>query len=312
MKQTEIFNEINQAITNLLTNPLQFQNSWINISAGLPKNGYSHRTYRGVNTFVLSMLTNTKGWAKSSFLTFQQINKLQGKVKKGERSEAIYFFDFFFKDRSNTHYEKSQVETMSEKVKAALEIEKISYLKRFKVFNVLQTEGLPEEFYVIPQLVSVSPVELNSKADEILKASGAQIEISPSNRAFYSGDKDKIQLPDLRQFRESEEFYSVVFHELAHWTGHPTRLNRLGKYQSYKDKGYAFEELVAELCAAYLCAVIGYQKQITNNAAYIQSWLAALENENSFFVAAAKKAEEAANYLLKKYAESENYPNIAA
>lgn len=312
MKQNQIFEEVNKSISELLQNPLNFENSWISIKNGLPKNIYNHRQYKGVNIYLLSLCTFNKGFAKPGFLTFKQIKALGGSIKKGERANPIYFFDFFFKDRSNTRYDKTQVQTMSQKVQDALEIEKITFLKRFLVFNVMQTEGLPGEMYLIPELQNVSPVELNHRAEEILAASGANITVSPSNAAFYNPATDSIQLPDLRQFRETEQFYNVVFHELAHWTGHPSRLNRSEKYTSYKEKGYAFEELVAELTAAYLCATIGFQKTITNNAAYIQSWLEALQNESRFFVAAAKRAEEAAAYILKKLADSDNYPPVAA
>ncbi|MDL5050654.1 zincin-like metallopeptidase domain-containing protein [Oscillatoria amoena NRMC-F 0135] len=301
MKQNELYTEINKVIYNLLSSPLVYEKSWLNLNAGLPKNSYSHKMYKGVNLFMLSITSILEGWANNTFMTYKQIHELGGKVKKGSHTTPIYFYDVLFFDKNGQKYPAKDVDIMSEQVKAALGISKRPYLKKFRVFNIVaDTENLPEEFYYLPQLQIISPVEINQRAHDILISTGAEVRIAASNSAHYSPQNDIIQLPDLRQFKDTEHFYSVVFHELAHWTGHNTRLNRKNG-KEFGDRDYAFEELVAELASAYVCGLLGFQSKITNNAAYIKEWLKALDNEPRFFVKAARKAEEAAAFILKNY-----------
>lgn len=296
MKQNEVFTQINNTIIELLKTPLEFHPSWLNLNAGLPNNLKSTKNYKGVNTILLTYFSIKAGWVVNSFLTYNQIHEIGGKVKKGAKSCPIFFYDVLYFDKNNKKYKKADVELMSESVKASLGIRKNPFLKKHHVFNIELTEGLPKEVYNIPELQTLSPIERNLKAETLLKSLGADIKEKPSNRAYYNKVEDFIVVPDNRQFENSFEYYSTLFHEVVHWTGNKERLNREFGNSLYS-KNYAFEELVAELGAAYLCADIGIQMPITNNAAYIQCWLKALNNEPKFFLRATKKAEEAIKYI---------------
>ncbi|PLX05996.1 MAG: hypothetical protein C0596_16010 [Marinilabiliales bacterium] len=139
--------------------------------------------------------------------------------------------------------------------------------------------------------------EKNENAENLINNTSADIVYLPQNKAFYNHLEDKIYLPQRKQFVSSEAFYNVLFHELGHWSGHSTRLNRsLGNV--FQSKEYGFEELIAEINAAFISALLGFKTKITDNVDYINSWLQVMRNDKKFVVQAASQAQKAADYIL--------------
>jgi antirestriction protein ArdC len=190
-------------------------------------------------------------------------------------------------------------------------VETIPYLKWYKVFNLDQLQqGLPEKLFFKGESLSFTEPEKDLAAEEFLGLTGANIRYMPysenlytilSGRQkanFYDPQADTIQLTLRSQFNEAQGFYRTAFHELGHWTGHKTRLSRdLSK--PFGSPEYAKEELTAELFSAFSCANCGFSSQITNNAAYIQSWLTCLKDDKKFVFQASSKAQEAVRYTVE-------------
>lgn len=168
----------------------------------------------------------------------------------------------------------------------------ISYLKSYTVFNVAQTERLPEPYYQPPS--SKSLTEASEDAERFILASGAEIRHG-GKRAFYQPTYDYIRLPQPQDFTESSAYYATALHELAHWTGHASRLSRdlSGRFGS---EAYAAEELVAELAGAFLCAHLEVPGKL-QHAEYLAHWLKLLKAAARAIFSAARLATDAAEYL---------------
>lgn len=166
-------------------------------------------------------------------------------------------------------------------------------MKGYSVFNVEQIEGLPEQYYAKPELV-IESVERIVHADVFFTSTGADIRHG-GNRAFYPGGSDHVRMPAFESFHSPEAHCAILAHELTHWTMHKNRLDREFGRKKWGDEGYAKEELVAELGAAFLCADLGLTPEPgEDHAAYIQSWLKALKDD-----------KRAADYLHSLQADSE-------
>ena len=174
-----------------------------------------------------------------------------------------------------------------------------SYLKYYHVFNVFQTEGLPEEFYHIEEVKNLNQLEKDEEAEKLISRSGAVIRHVVDAGNFYDAFNDVITLCDPNQFKGTDAFYKTAYHEMGHWSGHESRLNRPLK-NPYGSKEYAFEELIAELFSAYISGTCGFSSQITNNAAYIDSWLEVLKSDTHFVIKAAAQAQRAAEFVKSK------------
>jgi antirestriction protein ArdC len=173
----------------------------------------------------------------------------------------------------------------------AAEKRSVPMLKSYTVFNASQLECIPERFALSPAVVW-QPV---SEAVQMIEKTGAVIRHG-GNRAFYRPSDDIIQLPPLTCFAQSVDYYTTALHELCHWTGHSSRLNRvLGRRHDIE--AYAYEELVAEIGAAFLCAHAGLPARM-EHASYINSWLDALRGDKRLIFVAAGAAQKAADFVL--------------
>ncbi|TDK58187.1 DUF1738 domain-containing protein [Bacillus salipaludis] len=236
-------------------------------------NWKTQRPYRGINTFLLEA---------GEYATFKQIQDAGGKVKKGEKSHIVVFWKWIEKENEESR-----------------DIEKIPYLRYYRVFEINnQVEGLKSKKK--ETTFDHDPIE---KAEEIFK----EYNNSPdytfySGRAVYYPTVDKINCPPLKDFPKAEEFYSTLFHEMIHSTGHKRRLARLGvttQNVAFGDEVYSKEELVAEMGAAMLCGIAGIDNNtLENSASYIQSWLRSLKEDSRLVVQAAAQAQKAADYIL--------------
>ena len=251
---------------------------WSGGQGGFPMNGGSKRRYNGVNVIHLLAVAQFRGFASNEWFTFKQANTAGGRVKRGEKGTTVVFtkWNTVVKEDPETGEEKEHSYPM---------------LIGHTVFNRDQLEGMPE-----PEAVEEMPEKLrHERADALVKLTGAKITYGDS-RAYYRPSSDSISMPSIEQFEHESEFYSTSFHELVHWTGHRTRLDRL-KYENFGSEGYSFEELVAELGAAFTCGEVGIEGKL-QHAEYIGSWIKVLENDYSAIFKAASLAEKATTYLL--------------
>lgn len=238
--------------------------------------------YSGINILMLWAESVVKGFASPTWMTFKQALELDAHVRKGEKGSLVVYANALTRTEEN---EQGELEERS-----------IPYMKGYTVFNVEQIEGLPEQYYVKPE-VSTTPVERIAHAEAFFASTKADIRYR-GNQAFYSITDDYIQMPVIEAFRDAESFYATLAHESAHWTKHPSRLARdLGRKQ-WGDEGYAREELVAELSSAFLCADLGLTPEVReDHAAYIGDWLKVLKNDKRAIFSAASHAQKAVDYL---------------
>ncbi|MDG4882022.1 zincin-like metallopeptidase domain-containing protein [Mesorhizobium sp. WSM4884] len=301
-QRTSLYSEItDRIIADLERGCVPWAKPWgkARASLGLPKNAATGRSYSGINILILWGAVIERGYSGQNWLTFRQALALGGNVRKGEHGTAIVHADRFVpkgeKERAKTDGDEPQA---------------VPFLKRFTVFNVSQCDGLPEHLYGNAE--PLPEREIIPQAEALVRASGTDIRIG-GDRAFYMPAGDFIQLPPQPAFFEQIDYYRTCFHELGHWTGHPTRLAR-DMSGSFGSKAYAREELVAEIAAAFVCSTLGIEPTV-RHADYIGSWLAVLREDNRAIFRAASLASKAADFLLAfgaDAADAEGLGEIAA
>ncbi len=181
-------------------------------------------------------------------------------------------------------------------------------MREYTVFNVDQCDGLPDRVLTLGEIKRRNPDDRDATIDEFLACSGADIR-EGAGEAYYRPGDDFISLPRFEAFRSAAHFYGVAFHELGHWTGHKSRLDR-DLRSRFGERAYAAEELVAELCAAFLCAEFSIHGDL-RHAGYIQSWIGLLKADGRAFFTACSKAQAAADYL-RGLALRDQQPAVAA
>jgi antirestriction protein ArdC len=247
-----------------------------------PHNAATARPYSGCNVVLLWMAMQRQGWAVPSFLTFKQAQELGGSVRKGEHGTKVYFVKkLIVKDRNSEEEDATR---------------SIPMMKEYTVFNVSQCEGLPERVLNPQAKAPRNKDQRDPLADEFLTSTQADIR-EGHGQAYYIPSQDYIALPSFASFRNADNFYSTTFHELGHWTGEKARLDRSeGMKGRFGDRAYAAEELIAELCAAFLCAEWDFDGEL-RHAGYIQNWIELLKADARAFFTACSKAQAAADYL---------------
>lgn len=248
----------------------------------MPRNAASARPYSGINVLILWGAVIERGFAGQSWLTFRQALARGGHVRKGERGITVVYADRFVPAD-----ERRRAREMGEEAQA------VPFLKRFTVFNTDQCDGLSADIATTAPMPLPGMIE--PQVEALIKATGIDFRIG-GNRAFYMPAENYVQVPPPAAYFEPINWHRTALHELGHASGHPSRLNRdLGG--SYGTKKYAFEELIAELCAAFSCASLGIVPTV-RHADYIGSWLEVLREDNRAIVRAASQASKAADYLL--------------
>ena len=233
---------------------------------GLPRR-HNGMPYRGINVLVLWGEALDKGYGSAIWMTFKQALALGGHVRKNEHGSMIVYADRFIRIETDERGEDIERE--------------IPFLKAYTVFNVAQIEGLPAHYYAQSQ-ERVGKLELIEAAERFFAATGAVIRHG-GDRAYYSPGLDVIQLPDPEVFRDAESYAATKAHELAHWTSQTQRVGRDFGGKRFGDTGYAREELVAEVGAAFLCADLGISLEPReDHASYIGHWLNILREDNRF------------------------------
>lgn len=239
--------------------------------------------YRGINQLLLTLIAGARGFASPHWLTFKQAIDAGGAVRKGERSTEIVFY-------KSLTVEDRDAPAGEERTKD------IPMLRTYRVFNADQCDGLPARFAPAP-LAIVSSNERDERAEAALRSCGATIR-EGGDRAFFSPGHDFVQMPPFAAFKTTGGFLATLAHELTHWTGHKSRLDRTS-WGAFGSKDYAREELVAEIGACFIMARLGITgEHIDNHAAYLASWLKCLREDSRAIFKAAAQAQLAADLVL--------------
>ena len=244
---------------------------------GEPINYVTRKPYRGVNRLLLP---------GGEYLTWNQIHARGGSVKKGATAYMVVFYKSY-----------TRVDEMEDEGETLVNIKPTFVLRYYKVFALGDVTGI--ESRILPVNNDFEPIAAAEKIVAGYK-DGPIIEHSDTGRAFYRPSDDIINIPDPKQFDSDAEYYSTLFHEMIHSTGHRSRLDRFKEQKSaaFGSQDYSKEELVAEIGAAMLCGACHIENRtIENSAAYIKSWLERLRNDKTLIVTAAGKAQTAADYI---------------
>jgi antirestriction protein ArdC len=243
----------------------------------VPQNAVSNRPYSGCNVILL-WLARERGWTTPRFLTFKQALEAGGHVRKGEHGQKVYFV--------------KQLELKDGKEGEVPRL--LTMLREYTVFNVDQCDGLPENVRAGKLARVRNPDARDPLVDEFLRTTGADMR-EGQGEAYYAPGNDFISTPAFEAFKSAAHFYGTAFHELGHWTGHKSRLDRDLQHR-FGDRSYAAEELIAEICAAFLCAEFSFDGDL-RHAGYIQHWIALLRSDRRAFFTASSRAQAAADYL---------------
>lgn len=270
----DIYAEItNRLVTEMEKGIIPWKRPWQ--SAGLAISYTTGKPYSLLNQMLLGRA--------GEYLTFKECQRAGGYVRKGEKASMICFWKWLDKEDEETG-----------------ETTQIPFLRYYSVFHIDQCEGISaKNTKELTKTANADETAEKVIADYIARE-GITIEHEPGNRAYYQPSTDKVVLPLMEQFAESSEYYSTLFHELTHSTGHEKRLNRLAAPAHFGSEDYSKEELIAEIGASALVnhCKLETPQSFRNNTAYIQNWLSVLRNDKRFIVSAAGKAEKAVNYIL--------------
>lgn len=283
---------VNEIVTNKIIEQLEkgvvpWNKPWF---SGMPYNPITKTVYSGINPWLLNITSELNGYKSNIWLTQNQFTNLGGRVDKD-----IYFnktktgFCIFFSMIEKNKHKKN-------KTKEEREQDTYRLLKFYKVYNLDTITGLPED--KVNQWTHGKLEGDIPQAEEVIKNYAIEYR-QGGNQAYYSPKDDYIQIPNKDNFKNLEGYYSTIFHEMTHSTGHESRLNRFKKDEAvnFGSQDYSKEELVAELGSSFLmnhCQL----DHIDQGTAYIQSWLKPLKNDPSFIISASSKAQKAFDLII--------------
>jgi antirestriction protein ArdC len=285
--RTSLYDEITtRIIGELEAGRVPWVQPWGTASAkaplAMPTNAATGRGYSGINVLILWGAVIERGFSSQSWLAFRQALSQGGNVRKGERGTIVVYADRFIPDD-----EQRRARETGEDPQA------IPFLKRFTVFNAAQCDNLPEAIAIAAP--PAPPGLIEPTAEALIAATGIDFRIGGS-RACYDHGNDHAQVPAPQAYFEPINWHRTALHELSHASGHACRLDR-DLSGSFRSKAYVFEELVAELSAAFCCASLGIVPTV-RHADYIGSWLEVLRQDNRAIIRAASQAGKAAEFLL--------------
>lgn len=278
----ELYSQVTeQIIADLEAGTIPWEQPW-NGGFSLPRNASTQNSYSGINILILWMRQKKACFTSSQWLTFNQARGLGGSVKKGEKATRILFYKPLKIDGKNEAGESEE--------------KTIPMLKTHAVFNLSQIEGLETLQQIEHGIVSKNEPEVCNEAETILVKSGAQLSFDGGFQAFYNPLSDSIHMPEKTRFKDQLGYYKTLLHELVHWTGAESRLDR--NLATKERAHYAHEELIAELGSSFLCAHVGL-KYTSQHASYLESWLKVLREDKAAIFKAASQARVATEFLTQ-------------
>lgn len=291
-KKVDVYAMVTEKILTMLENGVvPWHKPWKGFAGGAPSNIFSKTEYRGINTFLLAMEAMVKGFNSPYWLTFKQLTKWGGRVQKGEKASQVVFW----KEIKVT--ETVEMENLETGEMEMVDQESSRWIIRYySVFNTEQVDGLEDR---------VPTVEIDGNGNGIIPRCEAIVEgfkdappvTFGGARAFYRPSADTIKVPPIEAFENSEEFYSTLFHEFIHSTGHKSRCNRDMK-GFFGDEKYSKEELVAEMGACFLASLTGIEGAThENSAGYIDHWMKEIRDDKKLVVSAAGLAQKAVDHM---------------
>jgi antirestriction protein ArdC len=266
---------------------------WTGGTSAFPKNIKSKKPYSGINVWMLHM----SGHSSAYFLTFKQAQELGGSVRKGEKGFPVVFTKQLPPRAVDAPTDNGGTErTIDARTGGRM-------LKYYTVFNVEQCDGITAPDAGTVPTFDHDPIDT---AERILTAIPNRPTITHAgSRACYAPARDVITMPEANRFETRPAYYSTLFHELAHSTGHASRLSRKEIIEpgAFGSNPYGKEELVAEMAAAYICGAAGIERDtIDNSASYLAGWIDTLKGDVKLAVQAASAAQKAADYILGRHA----------
>jgi antirestriction protein ArdC len=270
--QSEVTDRIIEALE---TSTAPWHKPWKSGATGYPLRS-TGQAYRGINVLLLWLASDKAGYSSDYWFTYKQAQEFGGQVRKGEKSTGIVYYNTLEKENEETE-----------------EIERIPFLKQYRVFNADQIADLPEKFYARPIDQGARPI---ADFERFFNSTGCKRQTGLA--AFYTPATDVITMPAIETFACPQAYYGTLAHELTHWTGATHRLDRFGKvFKGTKD--YAFEELIAEIGSCFVSAEIGALPDFDQSAAYLKHWIKHLKDDKKFIFKAAAAAQRAADYIME-------------
>ncbi len=289
--------DVHEIVTNRIIELLEagtipWKQPW---TTGAPMNLISKRAYRGINLWLLLSLN----YERNLFLTWDQLKKLGGSVNQGEHGHIVVFW--------------KNVNKVPEELDENNKPKTVPMLRYYKVFNIAQCRDIPQ--HLIPAIVEVEHKPLEECETVISSMPTCPLIVHKQQKAYYSIEEDLINMPKKKTFATSESYYSTLFHELVHSTGHEKRLNRKSVIDMapFGSESYSLEELIAEIGCAFLCASTGIlEQEIISSAAYINGWLAKLKGDKRIIMQASGQAQRATDYIMNiKESKDEQKETVA-
>ena len=253
--------------------------------------------YRGINILMLWASATLQGYQSARWMTFRQAQELGGCVRKGEKATRSVYYGTYQRESENG--DTGETERRQSR-----------FAKVNSVFNADQIDGLPEQYYIRPEPPRDLGTEADPVLDEFFAATGAEIITSNEPRAYFHPVKDHIHMPPIGTFFEAARYYGVLGHESVHWACGPKRLDT--QKVSCNKREYAFGELVAEIGACFLGVQLGITPDFDQSAAYLKSWLRALQDDKDLIFKAASEAQKAVDFLNEAVGRSKGEAPVAA
>jgi antirestriction protein ArdC len=294
---TTVKRDYRQEVTDSIIKMLEqgtapWQKPWRPGALEMPFNPTSEKQYRGGNAVHLMAIGVTRGYDDPRWMTYRQAQQNGWQVREGEKGTQIEYWEF---PKASALADRKAPELSSDDGPMDNKAPRRMIHRVYTVFNAKQIEGVPDH-----RPKQHEEFEIVEAGESILQHSGAHISHDQNDRAFYNRNIDAIHLPPKAAFSKPADYYGTALHELGHWTGHTSRLNRetLNSSKSFGDENYAKEELRAELASVFLAAERGIPHDPANHAAYVGSWIKALQDDKNEIFRAAKDAHRATDFLL--------------
>ena len=281
--QTDEKHDVYEIVTNRIIELLEagtvpWHQPWSD--AGEPQNVITKIPYRGFNLLLLASL----GYSRNLFLTYRQAKEMGATIRKGEKPFPIVFWKW--PEAKPDENGKKPVEKVR------------PILRYYQVWNIEQCEDIPEHLLPPPEMPN-NPIEVCENI--VLMMPKCPPITHVGKKAYYKPEEDVINIPKIKAFDSSEDYYATLFHELVHSTGHVSRLNRKDSMKTVDIEAYSMEELVAEIGACFLASVAGLPEDAINQgAAYIDGWLDVLRDDKRFIVFASTQAQKAVDFILSR------------